>query len=514
MRRPRRASGVGGKMIGATQMETVKAALAEPAFAAMPLHGRVHAALRRLIVGGGLKANFHLPSSRGLAASLDLSRDTVEKAYLQLHAEGLITRTVGRGSVVSAETDAFTRWKRPDSKQVKRASFEAEAALSLLSERGRLIAATGGLRNRSARQIFAPGVPEIRMFPTSDWQRLQRQVLRDLGSEALGHGDPQGASALRSAISDYLNLERGGQARADNILILTSAQQAFALCAILLCDRGDEIFVENPGYGAARGVFESAGLKLTPTPVDAGGLRFDQLSQSPRRGSLLYLTPSHQYPTGVTLNFERRLGVIEWANCHQAWIIEDDYDGEFHYDGRPVACIQGLDSNKRTLYVGTFSKSTFPGLRIAYMVLPENLVEAMTSARSLIDGYVSTLNQLTLARFIDGGHFGRHVQKMRRLYRARRDALAQAMDKYLAGVATFIVPQGGLQGVCVLTGEISEADSIRAAAQSGLQLNSLSQLFIREPAEKGWLLGFGALSPTEIEEAVSRLAKALREARP
>ena len=496
-------------MLGATMMETVKAALFEPAFATMPLHGRVHAVLRRLIIDGALKASAQLPSSRALAASLGVSRDTVEKAYLQLHAEGLIERGAGRGSAVSAATDAFGRWAAPASSHGRAPALAAGVTSPRLSRRGRLVVAATGAEERTGQQLFAPGVPEVRTFPTSAWLDLQRQVLRDLSSSALGRRDPQGAPELRSAISDYLNLERGGRVSADDVLVVTSAQQAFALCATLLCDEGDEVFVEDPGYGAARAVFESQGLKLTPTPVDASGLCFDQLDPSPRPGSLLYLTPSHQYPTGVTLSFERRLEIIEWATRHEAWIIEDDYDGEFHYAGHPVACIQGLDPNQRTIYVGTFSKSTFPGLRIAYMVLPKPLVRSMTSACGLIDGHVSTLNQLTLVRFINAGHLGRHVQKMRRLYRARRDTLAQALDDQLSTIATFRAPQGGLQGVAVLDGAVREAASIRAAAHAGFHLKPLSQLFMGQPRAEGWLLGFGALAAVEIEEAVARLAKAL-----
>ncbi|MBF3246129.1 PLP-dependent aminotransferase family protein, partial [Pseudomonas aeruginosa] len=258
-------------------------------------------------------------------------------------------------------------------------------------------------------------MPETRTFPLATWERLQRQVLKEYGARALTHGDPQGAEPLRQAIADYVNLERGARATADRVLVLTSSQQALGLCASVLLDAGERIFVEDPAYYGARKAFEAAGLECLPVPVDEQGLRPEPILAQPQAARALCLTPSHHYPTGVTLSLERRLALIEWAQRQQAWIIEDDYDSEFHYAGRPTACVQGLDAHERTLYIGTFTKSLFPGLRIGYMVLPPALVAPMTVARSLQDGHNASLAQLTLARFIAGGHFGAYVRGMRNL---------------------------------------------------------------------------------------------------
>lgn len=242
--------------------------------------------------------------------------------------------------------------------------------------------------------------------------------------------------ALRSAIADYLNLERGAQASADRILILTSSQQALGLCAQVLMDAGDRVLVEDPLYQGTRKAISAAGLQGVPVPVDAHGLQVDGMAQRAPDARALFLTPSHQYPTGATLSLDRRLRAIDWARQQQAWIIEDDYDSEFHYAGRPTACVQGLDSHARTLYIGTFTKSLGAGLRIGYLLLPPQLVAPMTAARTLQDGHNASVAQLTLARFMEDGHFNAHVRAMRSLYAERRDVLADLVQRRLGRSCT------------------------------------------------------------------------------
>ena len=214
--------------------------------------------------------------------------------------------------------------------------------------------------------------------------------------------------------------------------MLTSSQQALTLCATVLLDAGEQICIEDPVYHGARKAFAAAGLECVPVPLDADGMRVERLDDPALSARAVYLTPSHQFPTGATLALERRLAVIDWARRRQAWIIEDDYDSEFHYAGKPTACVQGLDPQERTIYIGTFTKSLFPGLRIGYMVLPAALVAPMTAARTLLDGHSAPIPQLTLARFIDGGHFGAHVRTMRAVYAERRDVLARLVDRHLS----------------------------------------------------------------------------------
>ncbi|WP_406624497.1 PLP-dependent aminotransferase family protein [Acidovorax sp. SDU_ACID1] len=485
------------------QLESVKAWLGDPAHGALPLHVRVQRALRQLILEGALGGGQPLPASRALAQSLGVSRDTVEAAYGQLHAEGFIGRRVGSGSFVSPRAQRLGA-------QARRPATPAGAPR--LSQRGEALYQGGGVRDFLAPRPFAPGLPDTRAFPLATWERLQRQVLKEHGARALLHSPPQGMEPLRRAIADYVNLERGARATPERVLVLTSSQQALALCATVLLDAGERICVEDPLYLGARRAFEAAGLACVPVPVDGGGMQVRRLEEE-RAARAVFLTPSHQYPTGATLALERRLAVVDWAHRHQAWIIEDDYDSEFHYAGKPTACVQGLDAHERTLYIGTFSKSLFPGLRIGYLVLPPQLVAPMAVARTLLDGHSAPIAQLTLARFIEGGHFGAHVRAMRGLYAARRDALARLVQEHLAAWVQPRVPAGGMQMPCVFTRDMPERAAVDAARRAGIDLQGLSALYAAAPAEAGFLMGFAAYAPQELEAGVKALAGVLRRMR-
>lgn len=486
------------------QLETVKAWIAHPAHAALPLHARIQRAIRQLIVDGALGPGKPLPASRPLAASLGVSRDTVEAAYAQLHAEGFINRRVGSGSFV-AEMTKFTPVRR-----LSRQGTLLRSQPLRLGKRGAAMFHGGGVREMLSPRPFAHGVPETRSFPLQLWERLERQVRKESGAQALLPCDPQGIEPLRRVIADYVNLERGARATADRVLILTSSQQALSLCANMLFDPGDHIFVEDPGYYGARKAFDAAGLESRPTRVDRQGIIVDQIIAEPRRAKAVFLTPSHQFPTGATLALDRRLALIEWAARHQAWIIEDDYDSEFHYAGKPTACVQGLDPHNRTIYIGTFTKSLFPGLRIGYAVLPPQLVEPMAVARTLLDGYTAPMAQLTLARFIEGGHFGAHVRTMRGVYAARLDLLVRLVRKHLSDFVEPRVPAGGLQMPCALTCNLAERTAVDAARSAGIELLGLSALHAAGDGDAGFLMGFAAYTPLEIEMAVRKLENAFR----
>jgi GntR family transcriptional regulator/MocR family aminotransferase len=475
------------------QFDTIRALLV--ADTAAPLYRRLHRGIRGLILSARLRAGTRLPSTRELASGLAISRDTVEKAYLELHSEGLITRVVGRGSTVSNRSDAFLRWKH---RVPPRATTPLSVEEPRLSHRGTSIVASGGGRFQLSRSIFAPSVPETRMFPAKVWARLQRQVYSDFGNRLFLHGDPQGAPSLRRAIADYLNLERGANVKADCVVVLTSAQQAFALVATMLCDAGDSIYVEDPGYHVAREIFKRESLLVRPIPVDDNGICVDVLNRIKAKGAVVYVTPSHQYPSGVTLPTDRRIKLIDWAHRTDSWIIEDDYDSEFHYEGRPIACLQGLTPYSRTFYVGSFSKSIFPSLRLAYMVVPDCHVVSTVTAKGLLDGHVATIPQLTLARFIEDGHFGKNIRMMRRLYAIRRDALSAALQRHLEGVVRPMIPSGGLQMACHLVGGRSESESLRLAGNQGYTLAGLSRLYLAGTKLAGWILGFAATTPNEI----------------
>lgn len=490
------------------QLESVKAWIGDPVHGALPLHVRVQRAIRQLILDGALDVGRPLPASRALAKSLEVSRDTVESAYSQLHAEGFIERRVGSGSFVSELTQRL-----PGRGKSRLASVSHEAP-PRLSQRGSAMLQSGGLRDFVTPRPFAPGVPETRSFPLQTWERLQRQVLKEHGTQALLHSPPQGMEPLRRAIADYVNLERGAHAAPERVLILTSSQQALTLCASVLLDAGERIFIEDPAYHGARKAFDAAGLECVPVPLDADGLRVEYLLEAARApgesARAVFLTPSHQFPTGATLALDRRLAVIEWARQNQSWIIEDDYDSEFHYAGKPTACVQGLDPHGRTIYIGTFTKSLFPGLRIGYMVLPPSLVTPMTVARTLLDGHSAPIPQLTLARFIEGGHFGAHVRTMRATYAERRDALARLVRQHLADFVEPRVPAGGMQMPCIFIRDIPEHEAVESARRAGIDLLGLTALHASNRHKTGFLMGFAAHAPHELEIAVKKLANVLR----
>ncbi|HDC4519853.1 TPA: PLP-dependent aminotransferase family protein, partial [Enterobacter kobei] len=295
------------------QLETVKAWISDPANGSLPLHERIQRAIRTLILEGTLSHGKALPASRALATSLNVSRDTVEAAYSSLHAEGFIERQTGRGSFVSSSA----RFLKP---RIRQHPPTAETRKAKLSARGKVIYESGGIREFSSPRPLAPGIPETRLFPIPSWERLQRQVLKEYQHKILEQSPPQGMERLRRAIAEYVNLERGTRASAEQVIVLTSSQQALALCSHVLLDNGESIVIEDPTYQGAHKAFKAAGLHPVPVPLDEKGISVGALNSLTEPARAIYLTPSHQYPTGVTLSLDRRLAVIDWANRHAAWI--------------------------------------------------------------------------------------------------------------------------------------------------------------------------------------------------
>jgi GntR family transcriptional regulator/MocR family aminotransferase len=491
------------------ELDTLKMRMNDAELQRLDLHQRIQRALRALILDGALGPGIRLPATRGLAKSLGVARDTVENAYVQLHRDGYIVRREGSGSYVSEKVGTELRGAARKRAKLEHGLGAAEPGAGL-SRRGKMILDSGGVADQQVIKAFATGLPETRTFPTDVWERLQRQVLKDYRAHVLLHGDPQGAEPLRRAISAYLNLERGAKVLPEQVLVLSSTRQALFLCAQLLADAGKPMLMENPGYFGARKAFESAETRIVPIDVDAQGIRTDLLRADRSGANCVYVTPSHQYPTGETLSLERRLELISWAAGHGKWIIEDDYDSEFHYDGLPTACVQGLDMHQRTIYLGTFSKTLYPGLRMGYMALPPVLVDAFSRARSIMDGHTPQILQLTLARFMEDGHYHSHVRAMRKLYGGRRQVLLEALGKQLGGVVQPVRPPGGLQIPCLLERGWSEEQTIRQAEGAGLRLPGLSRLYAGDYKQPGWLLGYASLTAYEIEAAVLRLSNALK----
>ena len=454
---------------------------------------RLCAVLREAVRTGQAALGERLPSTRDLAHDLGLSRVTVEAAYAQLETEGYLQRRVGQGSFVAVDMQ----------RAAAAAPRAAQAIVPALSRRGQRMVHTGGCAEPDRARAFVAGSPDLGAFPVDLWRQLLQRRLRQDAGPLLFYGDPQGLPALRDAIARYLTQSRGVRCHAVQVLVLTSSQQALQLLATALLDEGDTVWMEDPGYAGARTAFRAAGAALVDMPLDDEGAQLVPPAQAPQAPRLIYLTPSHQFPTGRAMSLQRRLAFIAHAKATGAWLIEDDYDSEFLYDHQPTPALQGLDGEGRVLYIGTFSKSLFPSVRLAYLVLPEALVQPLVTARTICDGHPSQPMQAVAADFMDQGHFAAHLRLMRQLYRSRRDALLQALHTHLPW-AEPLDSRGGLQMAVRLT-EGSELHHTRRALARGIATPSLSELYHTAPALPGWRLGFAAITPEAIESAVRAL---------
>jgi len=470
----------------------------------VPLYTQLYRQLREHILNGTLAPGASLPSARTLASDLHLSRNTVESAINQLRAEGYVTRRVGAGTLVADTNEVVPFAHRRRTTHNESNGRPVPRAAPTLSSRGALLAEGGRAEIDSDRQTGPCSVDVVR-FPARTWQRILAREARRGASALLNSGDPQGNRALRAAISEHARLTRGLACSAEQVVIVSSTQQALDLASRLLLTPGDTALVEDPGYPAARAVFASAGAVVHGIPVDDRGVQVDAFRRHPK-ARLLYLTPSHQYPLGVTLTLARRVAALAWANETGAWIIEDDYDSEFHYNGRPIAAMQGLDRNERVLYVGTFNKVLFPGIRLAYLILPTALVDPFVSARRLSDGGSPSLPQAALAEFMSAGHFAAHLRRAGRLYRQRRDLLVDCLEK--AGL-TIGPNETGIHLTVHLPQSVDDVALSAATAGHGLGVSPLSRYYLGPSAERGLLLSFGAATESEIRSDVAAIVALL-----
>jgi GntR family transcriptional regulator/MocR family aminotransferase len=473
----------------------------------MTRRAALHLTIKQLVIAGTLGYLAKLPPSRVLAARLTISRDTVELTYAQLEAEGYIARAVGRGSFVSYQQNTL----------IGRELLASENAEStLLSERelsvhGRslLVAAHAPHTRRSG--ALTPSLPDLRLFPIESWLQLERLAVRQGAEPLLGYADPQGLVELRAEIIEYLRRERGVKASADQVIVVTSSQQALSLCTQVLFNSGDRVFVEEPGYQGAKKLAQSAGLITHPIAVDQSGMDIDALIQAEEGGRGVYITASHHYPLGHSLSIERRLKFLAWAQHEKAWIIEDDYDSEFNYNGLTTASLQGLDQYQRTLYIGTFSKTLFPGLRIGFLIVPQALIKPMVAAKQFQDGYTSALPQMTLFKCLSGDFYAEHLRNMRKIYQARLEILHAAVHQYLGTWTQPRLPQGGLQLVCPLVDAATERRLIHAAAAQGMKIYGLIDFYTNPPTKGALVFGFAAYTPDEIVKFIKRLSSIFSE---
>lgn len=458
------------------------------------LQQQLYQRIKQGILQGQLAAGARLPATRQLAAELQVSRNTVLNVWTQLQAEGYLMSD-RQGSRVSPLALPAAR---PDDQGL--AQWPLAKRIEAMQRSPRVD--TGSLPLR-------PGIPALSHFPLAAWRRALNHVLNHTPPRLLGYGDPLGVPELRAALAQQLRITRGVRCDAEQIVITEGAQQALRLCVTLLSDAGDHGWVEDPGYRGARAAMQAGDLGVVPIPVDQQGLapQPQHWQQTPPR--LIYTTPTHQYPTGAVMSAARRLALIAAARQQQAWIIEDDYDGDFRHHGEPITAMQGMTDNAPVIYLGSFSKTLFPALRIGFMVLPAPLVSRLRPALHQLLRGGNALEQQTLARFILSGDYSRHLSKMRRLYRQRQALLRSALQQAAGQPIPLLGGDSGMHLLLPLEPHHDDVAICRQLCQAGYAPAALSAFCLAEPAQRGLVIGYGNSSSAQIAAAVRQLRQLL-----
>jgi len=466
-----------------------------------PLYLQTYRQLRGMILQGGLPPGYCLPPSRQLARQEGIGRITVMQAYKQLQAEGFVISRPGAGTYVAEDvTRLLSSTVKPP--------FDPP-----LSDWGKRVEdqETEGTRGKTRSEIdFGFGRSFSHIFPYDIWRRLLARYLSTDDIMLSRYGSVAGFDPLRKAVAGYLARQRGVICTPEQVVIISGAQQALDILARLLLTTGDEVLVETPGYRDAFTLFQVNGATLVPLSVDDNGFPVEQIPER-CRARLIFVTPSHQFPRGGMLSLPRRLALLEWSQQHDAFIIEDDYDSELRYDGRPLSALQGLDDSGHVIYLGTFSKVLFPALRLGYIVLPPPLTSPFVSAKALVDRGAPTLTQAAVADFIDEGHFERHLRHLRKAYGERRQALLLALETYVQGRVFYSSVPAGLHVMLYLHPSCPEAEIVRQAAAGGVGVYAGAPFHLQKPAPPSILLGFSGLDAAQITEGVKRLATVIPE---
>lgn len=478
----------------------------------VPLYRQIYEGVRDAILSGKLISGTRLPASRVLAKQLSVSRLTVVNAFEQLLAEGYLEGKPGAGTFVASKIPE-------DLLQISEAAKKAEKVETdkddlKISKFARRLAETqtrvSRFQNATRTAAFKNGITAVDEFPFGIWEKIAARSFRQARYKISGYGEAAGYRPLREAVAAHLAASRGVHCDVEQIFITGGAQQALDLVGRVMLEEGDRVWIEDPCYQEALGVFRAVGARVVPVPVDAEG--FD-LAEAARRGSaakLVYITPSHQYPTGVTMSLARRLSLLDWARRAGAWIIEDDYNSEFRYSGRPLASLQNLDRSGRVIYVGTFSKTIFPALRLGCMVVPRNMIEIFRAARNSCDSHSPIFEQALLTDFIAEGHFARHLRRMRTLYEKRQHFLVAQAEEHLEGLLKISKAQSGMHLIGWLAPNFDELEVAEKAFENGLNVMPLSTYCIEAKLPAGIILGYTGFNEKEIREGVRKLLESLK----
>ncbi len=475
----------------------------------LPRYRILYAAIRQAILSQQLLPGTRLPSTRELARDLNLSRNTVLSTFEGLLAEGYILARAGSGTFVAHAAAAPKGHVRRSADPAKASAPPARTkAAAELSRRGARLAHFEGGR-RLEIQPLSGSEADFTLFPMKQWQRLQSRRLRQGNLELLDYASKGGYLPLRRAIADYVRTSRAVRVEVEQVVLTAGTQHSLDLCAQLLADVGDTVWMEEPGYWGARCIFESCDLRIEPVAVDAEGMN---PAAAPRgsRPRLIYLTPSNQYPMGVAMSLARRRALLQIAARERAWIIEDDYDSELRYSGRPLASLQGLDAEQRVVYLGTFSKVLFPGIKIGYMVVPAALAEPFRNALYDLQRPGQLTVQAALSDFIERGYFVTHIRRLRQAYAERREVLVNALSASLGKSAQIVSQAAGLHLIVRVPDACDDRRLAALAAEQGTTVRALSDYFIGPPTARGLVVGFGYTPPEKLADRGRMLGHAVR----
>jgi GntR family transcriptional regulator/MocR family aminotransferase len=471
-----------------------------------PLYRQLYLRLRVSILSGSLRPGQRLSSSRVLASQMGVARNTVLQAYMQLEVEGYIAAERGSGHYVSPLLPGAGGGSK------RKPARDAAADVPAATIRNTFDFVPESLRRPIPPVPLRINLPELDLFPIETWARLQSAVLREARQTAtivslLGEADAQGDHSLRRAIADHVSIARGVRCSPETVIITAGAQHAMDMLLRVLTQPGDAVGLEDPCFPGALSAARAAACRIVPVPVDTQGADIASVQSPPNDLRLLLLCPSKQFPLGVTMSLPRRLALIDWARRSAAWIIEDDYDSEYRFDGKPIPSLQGLDGGRQVIYLGTFSKVLFPSLRMGFIVCPPSLVEPLAAARAISGRHGSTLEQRVLARFIDNGHLARHVRRMKALYRERQTVLLEECQLRLGDRLRIEKADSGLQTVGWLPSGTDDLKVARAARRLGVEVAPLSRFCLQTIRPPALVLGFGGFTADQIRAAAVLLAR-------
>lgn len=473
---------------------------------ARPLYRQIYDGYRKAILEGKLRAGQRIPSTRALARELGISRLPVLTAFEQLLHEGYLEGRAGSGTFVASAIHDMRDAIAAENGSARRRSSHKRGAVVSSASRPRDVRV-----QKAELGAFRVSLPALDHFPKKIWARLVTRHARAMSIEQMAYGDPAGYLPLRHAVADYLRTARAVACDASQVLIVSGSQMALHLCARVLLKPKETIYFEDPGYPGARSALTATGATLQSVPVDGEGLIVQRMRPAKSAARAVYVTPSHQYPLGVSMNVSRRLELLAWARRNQAWIIEDDYDSDYRFSSRPLGALQGMNGAGQVIYTGTFSKVLFPAMRIGYVVAPQPLVEKFIAQRLTLDLFPQTLDQLVLTDFLCEGHFSRHVRRMRAIYQGRRDTLVSEIEKQLSGLLTIVNADAGMHLTARLPKEFDDVETVRLARARGISAIALSTCYVENTGDPGLVLGFGGIPEADIVRGVQTLAEVIAD---